>query len=226
MHAVELPADHQRWPVPEPGQKPWWALGASGVAHAVLILSVALIVFTRPVPIEPPPVPVEMVTEAEFAAFEAVVAERTQRVPQTPAEPAPARIAPAEPAMTTATNFYAGQALLDPANREVRDALPTLARADRIVELCSLEALEQIHRARPEAEPDMIAVFAFAEVEVTVMLAAPGGAFREDGRWYRVRFDCTAAADLQGVTAFAFAIGEAVPGQEEWAGPPDAEAED
>lgn len=215
MLLVHAPADLQHRHAAESDSGRWWALGFSGAAHVLLILAIALVAFRRAAEVGPPPIPVEMITPAEFAA--ATAGPEAERVPQTPVGPAVAPAPPAEPAMTTATIFFAWQTLRDPANRAVRETLPTLGRSDRIVQLCAIEALEQIHLARPDTVPDALAPYAFAEIIVAgTTLEAPAGAFRSNGQWFRVSLNCSVAADYQGVTAFRFAIGAPIP-ESEWA---------
>ena len=69
---------------------------------------------------------------------------------ETPAPP-PATEKPIEPAaseMQQATKFYTSDLLRRPENAQVRETLPLLAPDERIVQLCNIEALEQIRLGR------------------------------------------------------------------------------
>ena len=214
MLVAHAPSDLQYRHSPEPGAAHWRALGLSTAAHLLLILAIGVVVFGGPADVSrPQPIAVEMITPAEFVA--ATAGREAERVPQTPVEPALAP-APTAAAMTTATIFFAGQALRDPANRAVWETLPTLERSDRIIQLCAIEALEQIHRARPDTDPDALAPYAFADVTVVgTALDAPSGAFRSNGQWFGVSLNCSVADDYQSVMAFRFAIGAPIP-EREW----------
>ena len=80
------------------------------------------------------------------------------------------------------------------------------------MQLCSIEAIEQIRRARPEVEPDTVVAYAMADmVTRDGALIADGGAFRSRREWYEVKFSCVAAADYSAVERFEFSVGEFIP---------------
>jgi hypothetical protein len=114
--------------------------------------------------------------------------------------------------MTRATHFYAAAILKDPANWKLAQQMSTLADSERITQLCNAEGIEQIRRANPQYNPDMLVSYAVADPVMSGMtLSADGGAFHSGKSWYRVRFRCTVAADYSGVRAFEFALGKPIP---------------
>lgn len=82
----------------------------------------------------------------------------------------------------------------------------------RILQLCNIEALEQIRHQRPEDFPDILVPFGpsggFIGKE---QIDASGGAYRSKGNWYDVDFKCKVDLETVEVTSFSFAIGNIVP---------------
>ncbi len=185
-------------------------------------------------PVPPRSIAVEIVSEAQFAA----VAGPKVPTPQPPPVPVQPAAIPSEPADTAAavassaetsatmtapfpqtihaTTLYSATVLKEPANRQVRTTLPALAPDERIIQLCNIEALEQIRIARPKPFPDAIVAPAFADTTTTeATLVASGAAYRSGRTWFRAQYTCTVGADLESVTAFDFAIGPEIP-EAEW----------
>jgi hypothetical protein len=134
--------------------------------------------------------------------------------PSTP--PAATPMEPAPQAMQEATEFYASDLLRRPENAQVRETLPLLAPDERIVQLCNIEALEQIRMANGGRFPDSLDTSAFKDTEISNgKLSAPLGAYRADRKWYYVTFECTPGSDRESVIAFTFELGDEVP-QELW----------
>jgi hypothetical protein len=196
---------------------------ASAAAHA-LALSLALAAVPqalRPPP-EPRPISVEIVSSnslasqaaAPNAASAAAVADQGAAPDRLPSEPE-------FPAATvsktiTASSFYAAGVLAGPGMERIRRTLSTFADSEKIVQLCNIEGIEQIRRAAPQYAPDTIVSYAMSDpITHGLTLIANGAAFRSRRRWYGVSFSCTAAARLDGVAAFSFQIGEAIP-ESEW----------
>ena len=115
-----------------------------------------------------------------------------------------------------ATTLYAARLLQRPDMAQVRRGLAGVTPGERLVQLCNIEALEQIRLAAPQYDPDTMVSYAMADPVVSgLMLTALGGAFRSRRLWYGVSFECRAAPRLDGVTSFAFRLGEPIP-QSEW----------
>lgn len=114
--------------------------------------------------------------------------------------------------MTSAMALYAGQLLRDPANAQIRKTLPLLGPEERIVQLCNIEALEQIRLSGDKGFPDSLDTSAFEETQLTDgKLVAPLGAYRANRGWYYVSFECTPESDLESVREFKFRLGDQVP---------------
>lgn len=106
--------------------------------------------------------------------------------------------------------------LSDRRSKHAREALGQLSGAERNLQLCDLEALEQISRSRPGPPADLVAPYAMAAEKVTADgVEVRGGAFRAGKKWYGIRFKCGLDARSGKVVSFAFAIGDAIP-EDEW----------
>jgi len=136
-------------------------------------------------------------------------AEKTQTAPKQKADASK----PATPAkkLTQAREIYSKDALSDP---RVKQALGKLAPKDRIIQICGIEALEQVRRHKPGAFPDMLAREG-GSVSATG-LTVSDGAFRSQRRWYAIDFTCKANAETMVIDAFSYNIGRAIP-EGEWA---------
>lgn len=193
-----------------PRERPWSVIASLG-AHALLLALVPLLALSRPIPPPPPlrAVEVELISAGELEPAAAPVLA----APEAEAEPA-------EPAATPdtgpieATQFYASRILAE--DSRIAAALPTLGNDERVVQLCSIEALEQIKAAKPEFVPDTLVAYAFGDMNVAAgVLTAPGAAFRSRRRWWSVSLRCAVAPDYSAVTAFEFTLGDEVP-RENW----------
>ncbi|MBI4923929.1 MAG: DUF930 domain-containing protein [Devosia nanyangense] len=213
--------------ISEPRRLPWGALASLGL-HGALALAVIFLSPLRELVVPPPePVAVEIITAQQFAALQAADASPPLAAPAPSADTAPATQpdattatpAPAPAAATgmiAATEFYAANMLREPGMARIRQTLTTLADSERIVQLCNIEALEQIRRAVPAFHPDTMVAYAMSDMMWQGMtLTAEGGAFRSRRQWYGVAFHCTVASGYGGVAAFDFKLGEPIP-QSDW----------
>ncbi|OAP36900.1 peptidase [Sinorhizobium glycinis] len=169
----------------------------------------------------------ELRVEAEDAVSEAEDAEPTpHRAPVPKEKPvadeakADAAQEPAEAAadqqsseLVEAKQLYSRDALSDP---RVKQAIGRLPPKRRIVQLCTIEALEQVRRQRPDAFPDMLVPFGpVGGIVSASSLSANGGAYRSRGKWYGIDFKCEVNAETTSVASFSFAVGGAIP-KSEW----------
>ncbi len=150
-------------------------------------------------------------------------APQAASVPQE--KPAPARATADEPRkieeaaaerqankLTQARELYSENALADP---RVKQALGKLPPKKRILQICSIEALEQVRRQRPDAFPDMLVPFGPTGGFISAAgLSASGGAFRSRSKWYAIDFKCEVNAETNAIASFSFAIGGAIPTSE------------
>ncbi|MEY9559869.1 outer membrane biosynthesis protein TonB [Sinorhizobium fredii] len=115
--------------------------------------------------------------------------------------------------LVQAKRLYSKDALSDP---RVKQAIGRLPPKRRIVQLCTIEALEQVRRQRPDAFPDMLVPFGPVGGLVSASgLSASGGAYRSRGKWYGIDFKCEVNSETTSVASFSFAIGGAIP-KSEW----------
>lgn len=167
-------------------------------------------------PVAPPPPPraveVELINPSEL---EPVAPPEAPVLAAPAAEAEPAEAAPVpQSGPIQATQFFAGRILAE--DRKIAAALPTLGNDERVIQLCSIEALEQIKAAKPEFAPDTLVAYAFGDMNVAAgILTAPGAAFRSRRKWRNVSLICTVSAHHSGVTAFEFTLGDEVP-EDQW----------
>lgn len=199
---------------------PSWPISLA--LHALLLA--ALLLVPRPQPFK---LPAEDAVPVELVALPPAPAQLPPqpKAPPTPLGPA-APLAPAtapepealttqRPAMVKAHSFYAAKLLADPRSRHARQALATFAPDERAIQLCNIEAMEQIHRWKAELRPDLVVPYATGNLRIDEgSIHAQGGAFRSERRWYAVTFSCNVAQGA--VAAFEFSVGEAIP-EAKWA---------
>jgi hypothetical protein len=219
---VSAPAAPPSAPVPLDISVAWGA-GASVGLHGLFLLLLAT--WFALGPLTPPAeqmVSVDILSPQEYEAL--TKPDAPDRI-----EPAP-NSRPTEPAgrrMIRPTRMLSAAALADPRSREARAFLPTLDDTERMIQLCDLEALEQVHAWRKSLEPDRVVAYALSEPRIgNDAIDADGAAFRSDGVWFGLAFNCRLSPDHSTVTNFAFRVGAPVP-RGEWEArnlPPDAEA--
>lgn len=168
-------------------------------------------------------VPKEAVVEVEIVRLPrpAPMPKVPDRGTARPRDPAP--IAPATPGaagepsrMIEAHSFHAAQALADPRSRRALVEWRKLFPDERIIQLCNLEAMEQLHSWKPELEPRSVVAYAFEDIRLSgEKLDAEGAAIRIARKWVAISYHCRVAPDMESVVAFAFAMGEEIP-ESEW----------
>lgn len=194
-----------------------WAAGGSLGFHMAIIVALALL----------PAAPRLLLPQDEAVTVEIVAPPPVEVQAEPPAaplaaRPAPVRARPDQPAapedgMVRAQNFFSDKLLADPRSRQAREDFKQLASADQLVQLCNLEALEQVHRWDSKFQPDYLMAYAMAGAKVTGQaVEVKGGAFRSKKHWYNIAFKCSVAPDLRTVTAFEFKVGAEIP-KSQWA---------
>lgn len=199
------------------------SFAGSLLAHGLLLAGVFWFSVPKPLPVPPSgAIMVDLVPDTDSpprAAEQLDVLSAPSVEPVPVATPAPSEMPQAQTrgdGMTAATRFYAASILSDPANREVRENFPLLAGQEQIVQLCNIEALEQLRDAKRGEAPDALVGYAFDSIDVVGLeLVANGGAFRSQGQWRHIRYRCAVAPDVRSVAAFEYAVGELVP-ESEW----------
>lgn len=211
----------------ERGRTAWAGSGRSSAAlavsvglHLLFALVLALLAIPEPfAPTEAGSIAVELLSEADYAML---VAPAPAALPQlSPPEPTPSvQTAPetvaAADGMVAATEFFATDILNDPSHREVQQNFPLLASREQVIQLCNIEALEQLRSHGVADNPDALVGYAFDGIAVAgLSLEADGGAFRAAGQWYRIRYRCEVAPDIRSVSRFAYVVGALVP-ESQW----------
>ncbi|MBE1506038.1 hypothetical protein H4W29_003219 [Rhizobium viscosum] len=146
---------------------------------------------------------------AEEASAQSQTASR-EPLPSLPVVPKP--VIPGPPQLTQANELFSAKTLASPRSRQALKMLATLSGGERNLQLCNLEALEQINRSRPGSKADLVAPYAMKPERVSgSSVEVEGGAFRSKRNWFSIRFHCEVDPAGKAVTAFAYAIGDAIP---------------
>ncbi|PWE52271.1 hypothetical protein DEM27_32000 [Metarhizobium album] len=128
-------------------------------------------------------------------------------------QPAVAEVMPDDSAFTQAKKLFSKASLSDP---RVKKALGKLPPNRRIVQICTIEALEQVrHSARNSVPEGMVPFSDEGGLIAGPKLSASGGAFFSGGKWYAIDFSCETNAEVTEITAFRFDIKGAIP-RNEW----------
>ena len=116
--------------------------------------------------------------------------------------------------MKEAKEHFSKRMLSDP---RVKAALGQLPPERRIVQICSIEALEQVRHAHPDAFPDLLVPFSTGGglIEDHV-LTASGGAYRGRQGWFGIDYRCEVDAQTTRIVSFRYGVGAAIP-RSEWA---------
>jgi hypothetical protein len=209
-----------------------WGLAASLVFHIVLVAALLLAPAVSLPPFPPEEsVAVEIITlPPPGRPIESTIVEKTL-VPSKPVEaaavplksdaaavPTPAAPQTVQPSdlAVHATQFFSDNVLANPRSKGVRTALAHLSPDERIVQLCNIEAMAQVHKWRTSLQPDNLVAYALADPKVSAHgITANGGAFRAKKHWYGLRFKCDTTVDLKRVAAFDFTVGAEIP-KAEW----------
>ncbi|WP_244562464.1 DUF930 domain-containing protein [Ensifer aridi] len=214
---------------PQYGKTIRWGLLAALTLHVIVGISLLRLPILRPLatPREDA-IPVELLFPERQNAMNPSAApkERDGSVnPQTTQpdtegaerEPEPLRPAPAETgAPIRATELFSAKTLADPRSKGAREALRQLAAGERIIQLCNIEAMEQVHRWNGAFQPDFLVAYAMADPVLSGhVLRVDGGAFRSRRNWYNISFRCEVAPDATTVAAFEFSVGKEIP-RNEW----------
>jgi len=118
--------------------------------------------------------------------------------------------------MIRPTEMLSAKTLADPRSRQARADLATFASDERMVQLCNLEAMDQIRRWRADFQPERVVPYATAEEKIRgTTIAADGAAFRSRKNWYSLKFKCQLARDGESVIGFEFLVGDPV-AREKW----------
>ncbi len=203
-----------------------WSVAASFLLHVILAIALTMQwqATTRQALDLGEGVPVDYLTSDEFDALVNRRPPQTEEVappppesrapPQTAnLEPPPARppATKAAPAMIHASRMLSAEALAKPRNRSARQSLPKLNDTERMVQLCDIEAMEQLAQWRHDLRPELVSAYATRELAIEAnTVEADGAAFRSGSAWYNLKFRCQLSPSHQTVVAFDFLAGDQV----------------
>lgn len=163
---------------------------------------------------DPPSTPTNDTDQADLLNQEPVLSARSQsETTSSPADPQRANSEAAvptplqKPAKLKPTHqIYAKDTLADP---RIRQALGKLPKRDRMLQICGIEALEQVRHQRPNTFPDMLAPSGGTVSGNS--FSVRNGAFRSRARWYAIYFVCQLDDKAMQITQFSYAIGAEIP---------------
>lgn len=116
--------------------------------------------------------------------------------------------------MVRAERMLSQSVLADPRSRAARRELRSLAVEERAVQLCGIEAMEQVHAWKEELLPEAVVAYATKSLKIRGgLIVADGAAFFSGSDWYRLRFECDVQDDK--VVSFAYSAGDPIP-RSEW----------
>lgn len=203
-----------------PGFAMRWSVPVSVLFHALLAAAMLVAWQNAQNSFLPPEqnIPVEWVTEQQFAALlprqmppPADQTLPTEVAPVTAPSPEMSRPEP-QPTMIRATAMLSAKALAEPRSKQARETLPLLDDTEQMVQLCDLEAMEQVEQWQPNYRPERVVAYARSELAIAGRtVAADGAAFRSKGAWYDLRFECTLSDDSKTVVGFRFLVGDPIP---------------
>lgn len=205
-----------------------WGLPASLLFHALLAMTL-LLSPAAPKLMQVPPVAsvaVDILSPRQLqAAVEpapaATAPPAIAGLPSMPdakaARPPTSNVKPETPPdMIVAKTMLSGKTLADPRSRQARKELATFADSERIIQLCNLEAMDQVEAWRSDFRPEQLVAYARSDVKLSgETIVADGAAFRSRDLWYDINFECQVAPDHGKVVSFAFHVGEPVP-RKDW----------
>lgn len=201
------------------------ALRVGLAASLILHLAMAAILIALPVGrslrrVSTEAIDVEIVGPQRPAAERRLPPEpRLPSQPRLPAEPPPLEVEPAPvtppppaaPAMVTPTRMLSAQVLDEPQNRQAKVALAGLEEEEGLIQLCSVEGMEQIAVWDDAYKPELLVAYAMSDTRYEGdVISADGAAFYSDGAWYNLQFECTLTAGGK-VASFAFLVGDPIP---------------
>lgn len=199
---VHSPTVLRRWLADDPVRV---AVATSLVLHAVLFMAATT---WRPLPV-PLPERVVSIEMPSPAVFDALL--RPGTAPATAPSPPAVERTPGD-GMVRPTRMLSAAALAEPRSRQAREMLPRLDVTERDVQLCNVEAMEQVRAWDPTIQPERIVAYATHDLVIAGdRVLGNGAAFLAGNAWHALRFDCGLSADHKRVTSFAFAVGNTIP---------------
>ncbi len=117
-------------------------------------------------------------------------------------------------ALHTAKRFYLDAILSVPAMARAAEAIKKLPPEKRLSQTCNIEAIGQLGNAGKGYNPDALVADALAKpVMEGSSFNVLGGAFRSDGKWRAISYECMLSKDLTAVKSFSYRVGGDVTAQ-------------
>jgi hypothetical protein len=102
------------------------------------------------------------------------------------------------------------------ASHRVEKALDKLEPVTRIMAVCGIKAGEELRRDRAYKSVNRVVVDAIETPEIDDnLVTGTGGAFRHNGNWYQLQFECTLSEDQRTAISVNFVVGKEIP-EEHW----------
>jgi hypothetical protein len=153
---------------------------------------------------------VQKIQRPSLTSDQIIRAARAKPVPRIEPKPVPDLLIPAH-------QLYSEKLLSDRHNKSARQAMKQLAADERMIQLCDLEAMEQVRRAKQMLKPDYVVAYAMSDIALSEHgVEAGGGAFHSRRDWYGIKFRCALSPDDSKVVSFAFLVGAPIP-RSQWA---------
>jgi Domain of Unknown Function (DUF930) len=189
------------------------------------------------------PAPVAIITKADVAISVTLVApaletpalpakpEAAQGVALPMAEPVPvnpqtranapqAEVAPLpadiQPPMIRPQTMLAAKSLNDRRSASARAAMKTLAPEEQLIQLCNVEAMEQVAAWKPGLKPQQLVAYALADPEIdSNSVNAKGAAILTKNQWLKLEYECLAEPSSNRVVSFSFRLGDPIPQEDQ-----------
>ena len=117
-------------------------------------------------------------------------------------------------ALHTAKRFYLDAILSVPAMARAAEAIKKLPPEKRLSQTCNIEAIGQLGNAGKGYNPDALVADALAKpVMAGSSFNVLGGAFRSNGKWHAISYECSLSKDLTAVKSFSYRVGGDVTAQ-------------
>jgi hypothetical protein len=102
------------------------------------------------------------------------------------------------------------------ASHRVEKALDKLEPVTRMMEVCGIKAGEELRQERAYKSVNRVVVDAIEAPDIkNNVVTGIGGAFRDKGHWYQLRFECTLSEDQRSAVSVDFVVGDEIP-EDHW----------
>ena len=121
-------------------------------------------------------------------------------------------VSPLAPELKRVRQIYANRILASDDGRAAKEGLLTAHGEERWIQLCNLEALEQLANGDPLMSPQQIIAHTRAPIEVKPNhISAFGAAVYSNDSWFDLQFECWFQDGALELSDFAFRLGGRIP---------------